>query len=192
MNHNQTTTKRSCLEGRYYFLVFLILFVFSNLFAEANEPILPFFINEDEETVEIIPTYAFSLPKNPTKAALFSAFVPGLGQVYNEKYLKAGAVVGIQATFVWMTLRHDKKMKDYRRRRNTFDPTVNMAEYIHYNNLYRERYESRQSYLFWIGTSIFLSTMEAYVDAHLINFRDKRNEIRLKFEDQMLQVSISF
>ena len=168
-----------------YVLILMLLFI-SNLNAENDDSLTLYHLDEE------VLAYSFSLPKNPTKAALFSAFVPGLGQIYNESYIKAGAVIGIQTYFIGRTLYHDRRMKDYRRRRNTFDPREDQAEYIHYNNLYRERYENRQSNLFWVGASIFLSTMEAYVDAHLINFKDKRNEIRFKFEDQMLQVSISF
>ena len=147
---------------------------------------------QNEDFIEPTIPYSFVLSKNPTKAALFSAFVPGLGQVYNEQYIKAGAVIGIQTWFVGRTFHHDRRMKDHRRRRNSVNREEDMALYAHYNNLYRESYESRQSNLFWIGAFIFLSTMDAYVDAHLINFKDKRNEVRLKFEDQMLQVSIGF
>ena len=171
-------------------MVVLVLFFFSNIFAETDDSQLPFFII-DEEEVELTLPYSFSLPKNPTKAALLSAFVPGLGQIYNERYIKAGAVIGLQAYFVGRTFYHDRRMKDYRRRRNNFDPRVD-PEYFQYDLLFRERYENRQSNLFRVGAVIFLSTMEAYVDAHLLNFNDKRNEIRLKFEDQMLQVSVSF
>ena len=173
------------------YILFLMLFLFSNLIADEEDSLSPFFFEVDNETIEVVPAYAFILPKNPTKAALFSAFVPGLGQIYNERYIKAGAVIGIQAYFVGRTIHHDRRMKEYRRKRNSFVPRVD-PEYIHYDLLFRERYENRQSNLFRVGAVIFLSTMEAYVDAHLINFRDKRNEIRLKFEDQMLQVSISF
>jgi hypothetical protein len=36
---------------------------------------------------------------NPTHAMLYSAFIPGGGQIYNHAYVKAGIVIGIQATF---------------------------------------------------------------------------------------------
>ena len=175
-------------------IIFLLIFILLStniLFAEDEyEPL--FFLNAEADFSEPTIPYSFVLPKNPTKAALFSAFIPGLGQAYNEQYIKAGAVIGIQTWFVGRTFHHDRRMKDFRRRRNSINREEDMAQYVHYNILYRESYEARQSNLFWIGAFIFLSTMDAYVDAHLINFKDKRNEVRLKFEDQMLQVSIGF
>ena len=166
----------------------LCLLLFGFLLAEIEE----FYPPELEDTVpiELVPGYSFTLPKNPTKAALFSAFVPGLGQIYNERYLKAAGVIAIQAALVGRTFHHDRRMKDFRSKRNEFERGE--FEYHHYNFLYQDSYDSRQSFIFWVGASVFLSTMEAFVDAHLINFKDKKNEIRLKFEDQMLQVSIGF
>ena len=37
--------------------------------------------------------------KNPLKASLYSAVLPGMGQIYNEKYWKAPLVWGLIGTF---------------------------------------------------------------------------------------------
>jgi len=163
----------------------IIIFILSCLNAFSEELEVPF-----EIEVEQSPEYIFYLPKNPTKAALLSAFIPGAGQIYNERYLKAGAVIGIQAALVGVAVHSDRKMNDYKARRNDLEKDT--PEWRHNEVLYREHYERRQSFIFWVATSVFLSAMEAYVDAHLINFNDRKKQIRLMFEDQKLQLSITF
>jgi len=165
----------------------LLSFLYLNVLSEELELVLPL-VEESRFYAE--PEYSFLLPKNPTKAGLLSAFIPGAGQIYNEKYIKAGAVIGVQATLIGVTLHNDRKMKEYRRKRNDADPQTD--EFANYQARFRDYHERRQSFIFWVATSVFLSAMDAYVDAHLINFRDKRNQIRLMFEDQMLQLSVSF
>jgi len=134
------------------------------------------------------PLKTFILPKNPTKAALLSTFIPGAGQVYNEKYLKAGIYVGIQATLVGVALHYDKQYKKYQGKiSDKSDP------FYDYNYVkYKDAYEYRQSFIFWVATSVFLSTLDAYVDAHLINFTEKKNQIHIKFEGDKVTLSVGF
>ena len=168
-------------------MLIILIFLCCNIYSEELEFIYPL---SSDPLFDTTPEYTFFLPKNPTKAGLLSAFIPGAGQIYNEKYIKAGAVIGIQATLVGVTIHNDRKMREYRDKRNNADPLT--LDFANYQLRYRDYYDSRQSFIFWVAASVFLSAMDAYVDAHLINFRDKRNQIRLKFEDQMLQVSFSF
>ena len=145
----------------------------------------PYLFEPDDD---LTTPYTFELPKNPLKAGLLSAVVPGAGQVYNEKYLKASGVIAIQAYLIGMTVYNDKKTKEYR---NKMDTSEGLAR-IEYQALYEDYHERRQSSIYWVGASIFISAMEAFVDAHLINFNDKKNEVRLKFTDQKVIVSVSF
>ncbi|MCL2063690.1 MAG: DUF5683 domain-containing protein [Candidatus Cloacimonetes bacterium] len=145
--------------------------------------------NEENEINELLNPYSFELPKNPVKAGLLSAFIPGAGQIYNEKYIKASGVILVQSYLVGMSFYCHDKMLEYRRKRNETDE-INAKAF--YQNMYEDYFERRQSYIYWVGASIFISSMEAFVDAHLINFNSKRNEVRLKFQDQSLQISITF
>ena len=157
---------------------------------EPVEYIFPYFVEEEEIFLEEEKheEYVFTLPKNPTLACVLSAFIPGAGQIYNEKYLKAGGVIIVQSYLIGMTVYSDSKMKDYKDKRN------NSEGYLKdfYNGRYHDYYEMRQSYIYWVGASVFVSAMEAFVDAHLLNFNYKKNEIRLKFEDQKLVISVAF
>jgi len=151
-----------------------------------------FFADTDSLTVETQtpadPLKTFTLPKNPTKAALLSAIIPGAGQIYNEKYIKAGVYIGIQATLVGVAIHYDKKYKEYKTKISDKDDPAYPSNFVKY----RDYYEDRQSYIFWVATSVFLSTLDAYVDAHLINFYEKKDQIHIKFEGDKITLSIPF
>lgn len=51
---------------------------------------------------------------NPTKAGLYSAVFPGLGQLYNKKYWKIPIVFGAIGTGLGITFYNDKQYKRYR------------------------------------------------------------------------------
>jgi TM2 domain-containing membrane protein YozV len=173
---------------KYIFL--LLTFLFSWVCLHCDEE--TFFDNlydmEEIAINDINNQTGFSLPKNPTKAAFLSAFIPGSGQFYNEKYLKSAAVVVTQASLVGLSIHFDKQMSKYKKRRDNSTGVDN----VNYHIRYIEYYELRQSYRFWVGASVLLSALDAYVDAHLFNFNDKKNEIRLKFEDDKLILSVIF
>jgi len=134
----------------------------------------------------------FILPKSPVKAGFLSAFIPGAGQIYNEKYLKAAVFISGQSFLISQTISFDHQMQAAKRKRNGYDSNESPEEYYRLNNEYNAHWRSRQSFIFWIGTSVLLSSIEAYVDAHLINFNEKKNEIRLKFEEDKIIVSFIF
>ena len=93
--------------------------------------------------------------KNPKKAFYYS-IIPGLGQVYNGKYLKSAVVLGLElsAYYSW---------KNNLEKYNTYDS----------NNypLKKHRYlEKRNKYAWWIGIIYFYAMIDAVVDAHLNSF----------------------
>lgn len=62
------------------------------------------------------------LKYNPTKAGLYSAVLPGLGQFYNKKYWKIPIVLGAVGTGVAIAMYNDKQ---YRRYRTAFIASLN-------------------------------------------------------------------
>ena len=86
------------------FILFSIysLFTFS-IYAQEKEPIEvaqdSLQTNLKKEGVVIQESFEYSSievdPLAPSKAAFYSAILPGLGQVYNKKYWKAPIVVGL-------------------------------------------------------------------------------------------------
>src|SRR5690625_7043445 len=50
----------------------------------------------------------------PIRAYLYSAILPGMGQVYNKKYWKVPIVWGLLGTGVGFVLNYDKQYKEFR------------------------------------------------------------------------------
>lgn len=126
----------------------------------------------------------------PAKAALFSAIVPGLGQIYNGKIWKVPLVYGLIGGSAYMVYHNQREFKkyDYVYTRLT-DPTkllgsrayssVDTAqafrqygayskEYIQYNATYHRDWRDK----FVIITVLMYAAniIDAHVDAHLKDF----------------------
>ncbi len=104
--------------------------------------------------------------RSPMGALLRSVVVPGWGQLYNRKYIKAGLVAGFETFFLI------KAVDWWRRTEDQYDLVQNSPEelqpfeFARYQN-YRQ---NRNDYLWAAGITIFLSMFDAYVDAHLAGF----------------------
>ena len=112
---------------------------------------------------------------SPTKAGLYSAVLPGLGQYYNKKYWKIPIAWGGIGVAVGVTIWNDKKYKRYR---NAFVAEVNGVphEFSDYNisnlkeSLGREqdRWKRNRDYaIAATGLVYILNIVDAVVDAHL-------------------------
>ena len=123
--------------------------------------------------------------KKPLKAAALSFFIPGAGQFYNESYWKCAAVVAIEGSLIGLYTYHFIKENDYY---DKYEKTLDTKYY----DKYTDYYNKRQNDLWWLGTAIFLSTLDVFVDAHLFNFEENRDKIHLKFEDKKLILSYRF
>jgi hypothetical protein len=112
---------------------------------------------------------------SPTKAGLYSAVLPGLGQYYNKKYWKIPIAWGGIGVAVGVTIWNDKRYKRYR---NAFVAEVNGVphEFSDYNisnlkeSLGREqdRWKRNRDYaIAATGLVYILNIVDAVVDAHL-------------------------
>ncbi len=121
------------------------------------------------------PAGADSLPhrSKPFTVMLRSAAVPGWGQVYNHKYLKAGLVVGGEGLLVFEALQELKRENQAVDRQTAIlaaggDPSG--AAYI-LAGLDQESHRNRKiSWIWWGIAAHLLSMADAYVDAHLASF----------------------
>ena len=123
--------------------------------------------------------------KIPLKACALSIFIPAGGQFYNESYWKASGVLALEGSLIGLAIYHHLKAEDH------YDKFEVSGSVFHYNE-YVRFYNKRQSDFWWLGTVIFLSTIDAYVDAHLFNFEENKNRIHLKFKDNMLSLQYKF
>lgn len=123
--------------------------------------------------------------KQPLKAVALSCLFPGGGQFYNGKFIKSGFVLAVEGSFIGLAAYHHLEAEKYYDKYRVSLSETDYNEYVKY-------YERRQSDFFWIGTIIFLSAIDAYVDAHLFDFEEKKNKIHLKFEDNTIGLSYNF
>ena len=93
---------------------------------------------------------------SPSSAAFKSLFIPGWGQAYVGKPLKAVIYGGIEQTLIFSIYRKNR-LYDYYDRRGDGD----MAG---------AQKEDRNRLSWYLGLAIIVSMMDAYVDAHLYNF----------------------
>lgn len=115
---------------------------------------------------------------SPTKAGLYSAVLPGLGQFYNKKYWKIPLVWGAVGTGVGIALWNDKQYKRYR---NAFVAELNGLphEFSNINGIDKtvlgnaqDRSKRQRDYAIGITALIYiLNIVDAVVDAHLYEGR---------------------
>lgn len=115
---------------------------------------------------------------SPTKAGLYSAVLPGLGQYYNKKYWKIPIVWGAVGTGIGIALWNDKQYKRYR---DAFVSELNGLphEFSNINGVDKtvlgnaqDRSKRQRDYAIGItGLIYILNIVDAVVDAHLYEGR---------------------
>jgi len=142
-------------------------------------------------------------PLSPSKAAFYSAILPGLGQIYNKKYWKAPVVWGAMGTSTYFYLTNNKEYKRYRtafKQREsgltdeftTINPDGSKTFVISRNGLISAQKTLKSNRdLSLLTTLVFyiLQIVEASVNAHLIQFNTNDN---LSFSPTMVPNPIQF
>lgn len=124
---------------------------------------------------------------NPKKAALFSAIMPGLGQIYNKKYWKVPIVYAGFITMGYLIQRNTKEYKIWRQAYIDYDssyykPPVSYPLSKEQVNLGKDFYK-RQRELSIIATVGFyvLQIIDATVDGYLFSW-SVGEDLSLKLE----------
>jgi hypothetical protein len=114
---------------------------------------------------------------NPSGALFRSAFIPGWGQFYNKKYIKATVIAGLE---IYLINGVYTNWKDANRHKDNFtsaddDPEYQAVEFAEYERAL----DRRGAFSWFLAAAIFYSMFDAYVDAHLSNFdqEDKAFEV---------------
>jgi TM2 domain-containing membrane protein YozV len=123
--------------------------------------------------------------KNATKAMLLSLFVPGGGQFYNDKYIKGGIEAAGEAILIGYTIHYHNKMNDAY---SLYEQTGLETDYDSYNSYY----EKRQNMFWWLGALKFVSVVDAFIDAKLYNYEQKKKSIELRFEGMSVALEYRF
>ncbi len=162
---------------RAFFITSSILFFTFSLRAQNSDTSK---INVKVDSAKtVVDTFYFNHRAN--RAALFSAVLPGLGQVYNKKYWKLPILYGgffALGYSIDFNNHYYHLFKDAYQARIKGDSTSDT--YIKYKKIYpddnsllvRRDYYRRTRDLMWIITAgvYILNIIDAYVDAHLSNY----------------------
>ncbi len=121
----------------------------------------------------------------PRKAALFSAALPGLGQIYNGKYWKLPIIYGGFATLGYFVVLLDDKYQVYRRalvavqnnapEENPLRLLSNGSNADRLQGAVQDSRRNRDFTIILIAGLYGLQIMDAIVDAHLIEFDINEN-----------------
>lgn len=127
----------------------------------------------------------------PTGALLRSVIVPGWGQFYNRKYIKAAIYGGLETYFAYKA-RHYWRLMDTHQNNllNSDDPIYQAQEFAYY----KDRRDTRNLYLWLTGITLFISMFDAFVDAHMTGYdeTDKVFEVQVIPDSDMIGVSLTY
>jgi len=102
--------------------------------------------------------------KSPGKAVLLSLLIPGGGQIYTQRYIKAAIIAPAELGLGYLAYQQHKLSVQALRQADTVK--------YHY---YQDR---RNTFLFWTAAVVVFSAADAYVSAQLFGF-DQELQIEL-------------
>lgn len=122
--------------------------------------------------------------KSPKGAMIRSAIIPGWGQVYNKKYIKALVYLGGEMYFASRYISLDDKIKKI---------TVDGIS----DSIIEDKEHERNGWLWLLGGGYLLALGDAFVDAHLYGlYDDTKLSVGLRTDDRsgslQMQLSLTF
>ena len=174
--------------------IFIILFVLigSENFAQTDSTSIDTesdtLIIFDEEIVQIKDLNK----RNPTRALLYSAVVPGLGQAYNRKFWKIPVVYSAVGGVAFLFNNNNKQYNRYLKGlHELLDTTVQITIFTDNPDVqtitqYKDNYRRNRDLSAVIFIAFYiLNFIDATVDAHLSDF-DISNDLSLKIKPEIL------
>jgi hypothetical protein len=156
--------------SRSLFFLFFIIALFIGASAKAQKT----------DTIHSsIPDSVLMKKHNPTKATIYSAILPGLGQIYNKKWWKVPIIYagfGVMTYFIWsntdeyLTYRSAMIEKQYGNTNGNYADLVNKYTLDELNS--SAEYYRRNLEISILITSVWyiLNIIDATVDAHLYTY----------------------
>lgn len=177
---------------RLIYSILFFLFI-TNIFSQENEELV---IKKDSVAIKKKKPIKLNQgidPLSPSKAAFYSAVLPGLGQIYNKKLWKAPIVWGAIGTGLYFFDKNDKDFKRFQTayklelagREHEFTGLLDRAALERSQNVFKK---NRDVSLFITIGLYALNILEANVDAHL---PDKALDTNLSFSPAFFTESIT-
>jgi hypothetical protein len=166
----------------WIYMGLLLLFTIGSIPAFAQNQNTPQVTSSS--TPKEKPDYS-SLPKNPRKATILSAVLPGAGQVYNGKAWKVPLLYAGFMTDIYFIGYNNKRYQTFITALNAFDegdnsqfPSLNRDALVRNVDFWRQNRDLTILLMFGIYA---LNIIDANVDAHLSGF-DISDDLALKIE----------
>jgi hypothetical protein len=139
---------------------------------------------------------------SPQKAVIYSAILPGLGQVYNKKYWKVPIIYGGFYFLAYALDLYHKNYMDYKKGYAHFiDSDSTTLFYQQLDGIYLETTESnikeqlsyykdayrreRDMTIIWMAGLYFLNIIDALVDAHFYDY-DIGKDLSLRVQPKLM------
>lgn len=146
--------------------VAIILFLFNILFTHL------IFANSADSTTAKSSESSTLSSINPNSALIYSAILPGTGQVYAESYFHGTVFFSLNGYFLYKIVSKQIEAADYKDKWNQ-NPKI-----PGYEQQYLDAFESRNMHIWLWALTYMLNLMDAYVEASLYNF-DKRIDLKV-------------
>lgn len=179
------------------FLLILLSFCWTLLLAQENENARQDSIIYTEDNVRIteegIQEIVTETPRNlPNKVALYSAILPGLGQIYNKRAWKLPIIYGGGMTLVFSSINYNTQYLFFRDALflevdgdpDTINGTgLNESQIRRRVDFFRR---NRDFFIILTGALYLLNILDAHVDAHLREF-DVNDQLAFSIKPAMVQ-----
>ena len=163
------------MRNRLLFLIVLLPF----LGFSQNE------ISDSIKTVEIVAVDGSAIEavdyltlKSPMRASLYSAIMPGAGQIYNGKWWKAPIVWGLLGTGVGFIVYYNNQYREFRGyfRQKLYGyeidiPAINNLTKEQIGTIQDDRKRTRDYAIALTALAYILNIVDASVDAHLFGIK---------------------
>lgn len=171
-------------------LVLIIFTIFINYSLSAQNSKTDSTLSANNELVMVnnrkIDTISKNYLRSPLKASLYSAILPGLGQLYNRKYIKAPIVLAVIVTGIGFIKYYDNRYNRYHKaylaelsgQPHEFSGISGMTPKVLANAEDSER-RNRDYAIVLTALAYLLNIVDATVDAHLSIF-DKDKDLAVK------------
>lgn len=169
--------------------VFVLVFCFLPAFCQERDTLVIMTDTVPESDKISQKDSIFFATHSPRKASIYSAVLPGLGQIYNHKYWKVPIVYAGFGGLIYGVIYNGDKYKYYKEQYK-YMLDNNLTEYedltLQQAEVYKD-FHKRYRDLFAIGLAGFyaLQIIDATVDAHLINY-DISEDIALIIDPTLL------
>jgi hypothetical protein len=122
-----------------------------------------------DETGTPVPGMKYHERKSGRVAMACALLVPGLGQIYNEKPLKAAIALGVETFYLSRISMNRRYWAREKIVRDAF--SVDDSRWTIHDRWVEEYWERSVDWIWWSGAALLVIVIDAYVDAHLDDMR---------------------